>query len=192
MAEAKLDRRTERTRQALIDAFVALLFERGYDAINVADIIERANIGRSTFYEHYAGKEVLLRETIGRQFSALAGLVDGTVSAARIVGLLDHFIEHGKLARTLLNGPTRPLMVRCLAELIEPLLVPLYRPDGGTAPLLPRAMIAAQVAEAQIALIGQWLASHACSAEALAEAIIAVTGATLSALLRQTVRTLPA
>ena len=192
MAEAKLDRRTERTRQALIDAFVALLFERGYDEINVAEIIERANIGRSTFYEHYAGKEALLRETIARQFGVLAGLVDGTVSAARIVRLLDHFIEHGKLSRTLLNGPTRPLMVRCLAELIEPMLGSLYRPDSGAEPLLPRAMIAAQIAEAQLALIGQWLANRACSAEALAEAVLAVTGATLSALLRQKVRTVPA
>ena len=188
MAQVKPDRRTERTHQALLDAFVALLFERGYDAINVAEIIERANIGRSTFYEHYAGKEALLRETIGRRFSTLAGLVDGTVSAVQIVGLLDHFIEHGKLSRTLLNGPTRPLMVRCLAELIEPML---GRPDGGTTPLLPRAMVAAQVAEAQLALIGQWLASRACSAEAMADAVIAVTGATLAALLRRTGVTVP-
>jgi len=40
MSEAKLDRRTERTRQALDDAFVKLMFERGYDALSVADIIE--------------------------------------------------------------------------------------------------------------------------------------------------------
>jgi AcrR family transcriptional regulator len=185
MSEAKLDRRTERTRQALVDAFVKLLFERGYEALSVADIIEAANVGRSTFYEHYAGKEELLRQTITRQFSTLARLVGGAVTVADLVRLLEHFLEHGKLSRTLINGPTRPLMVRCLAEMIAPRLADLpRRPPGTPAPMLPEAMIATQLADGQIALIGQWLGARACRTEALAEALQVQTQAILSALLR--------
>jgi hypothetical protein len=54
------DRRTRRTRQLLRDAFVALLKEKRYEDISVQDIIERADVGRSTFYVHYEGKEDLL------------------------------------------------------------------------------------------------------------------------------------
>ena len=52
----KQDRRSQRTRQLLSVAFVELLRKKGYSAITVSDIIERANIGRSTFYSHYRDK----------------------------------------------------------------------------------------------------------------------------------------
>ena len=54
------DRRSARTREALLHVFLDLLFERGYEALSVRDIAARANVGRSTFYEHFAGKDALL------------------------------------------------------------------------------------------------------------------------------------
>lgn len=59
--EERIDRRARRTRRALSQALLSLIVERGYDAVSVQDIIDRADIGRSTFYAHYAGKEELLR-----------------------------------------------------------------------------------------------------------------------------------
>ena len=54
----KQDRRIQRTRSALLQAFVSLLLEpRRYDQIKVGDIVERANVGRSTFYEHFRNKD---------------------------------------------------------------------------------------------------------------------------------------
>ncbi|RUW95783.1 TetR family transcriptional regulator, partial [Mesorhizobium sp. M8A.F.Ca.ET.059.01.1.1] len=50
-----IDRRVARTRALLQDALIALIPERGYAAITVEDICEKANVGRSTFYTHYAG-----------------------------------------------------------------------------------------------------------------------------------------
>jgi AcrR family transcriptional regulator len=55
-----LDRRIQRTRQLLFDSLVNLILERGYENITVQDIIDRANIGRSTFYSHFQDKEDLL------------------------------------------------------------------------------------------------------------------------------------
>ena len=54
------DRRIQRTRQLLQDSLIALILEKGYEAITVQDIIDHANVGRSTFYFHYKDKEDLL------------------------------------------------------------------------------------------------------------------------------------
>jgi AcrR family transcriptional regulator len=56
----KNDRRSQRTRQALSEALVELIQEKDYSTITVNDIIERANVGRSTFYAHYQDKDALL------------------------------------------------------------------------------------------------------------------------------------
>jgi AcrR family transcriptional regulator len=60
MKKARIDRRVQRTRQLLQDALLALILEKGYAAITVQDILDRANLGRSTFYVHYRDKDDLL------------------------------------------------------------------------------------------------------------------------------------
>ena len=60
MAKKVLDRRVQRTRRLLQDAIVALIQEKGYEAVTVQDIIDRANLGRSTFYSHFRDKQELL------------------------------------------------------------------------------------------------------------------------------------
>jgi AcrR family transcriptional regulator len=64
MSKAKPDRRVQRTRQLLHTAMVELIVEKNYDKITVQDIIDRANVGRSTFYAHFMGKDDLLRDGI--------------------------------------------------------------------------------------------------------------------------------
>jgi AcrR family transcriptional regulator len=60
MKQVKVDRRIQRTRRLLGDALLALIEEKGYGAITVQDILDRADLGRSTFYAHYRDKEDLL------------------------------------------------------------------------------------------------------------------------------------
>jgi AcrR family transcriptional regulator len=57
----RVDRRVRRTRFAVPNALFELMLEKEYDDITVADIAERADIVRSTFYMHYAGKEDVLQ-----------------------------------------------------------------------------------------------------------------------------------
>ncbi len=59
------DRRVGRTRKLLEDALYDLIVEKGYDAVTVQDIIDRANVGRSTFYAHYTDKRQLLFSHFG-------------------------------------------------------------------------------------------------------------------------------
>lgn len=56
----KTDHRVERTQQALHHTFIALILEKGFQAITVQDILDRANVGRSTFYTHFRNKEEML------------------------------------------------------------------------------------------------------------------------------------
>jgi AcrR family transcriptional regulator len=59
MAEKNVDRRIQRTRKSLQDALLELILEKGYEAVTVQDVIDRANVGRSTFYAHFQDKEAL-------------------------------------------------------------------------------------------------------------------------------------
>ena len=58
----KRDRRVNKTKKAIYQAFLQLLNDKGYDATTVQDIIDLADVGRSTFYCHYESKELLLDE----------------------------------------------------------------------------------------------------------------------------------
>ncbi|MFI5610347.1 TetR/AcrR family transcriptional regulator [Amycolatopsis sp. NPDC051903] len=57
---AEQDRRVRRTRRVLRNALFELIFEKGYDRVTVQDVLDRADVGRSTFYAHYRDKEALL------------------------------------------------------------------------------------------------------------------------------------
>ena len=54
------DRRIQRTRKLLQEALLALILEKSYEELTVQDVIDRANVGRSTFYAHFQDKEDLL------------------------------------------------------------------------------------------------------------------------------------
>jgi len=66
--EEKLDPRVKRTRSLIQQAFMQLLTEKGFRAITVQDITERAEVNRATFYAHFADKYALLEESIRQMF----------------------------------------------------------------------------------------------------------------------------
>lgn len=67
MAPKLTDRRVQRTRRHIHEAFFGLMREKGYEAVTVQDILDRADVGRATFYAHFSGKQEVL-------FNGLEGL----------------------------------------------------------------------------------------------------------------------
>lgn len=66
MPTKNLDRRVQKTRKLLQDALIELVTERGYESVSIREILERANVGRSTFYAHFQDKDQLLHSILDR------------------------------------------------------------------------------------------------------------------------------
>lgn len=169
------DRRVVRTREVVLAAFLDLLFERGYEALSVGDIVAKANVGRSTFYDHFTSKEELLRFSLRRPFGTLAVIVGANEIDGETVRVLQHFRARRKLGPVLFSWPVRPHLGRALSELIEERLAVLYPAMQG---IVGRRLAAVQIAEAQLALVDHWISGRAaCGIEAMAEALHASTNA---------------
>jgi hypothetical protein len=56
----KVDRRVRRTRESLHKALISLTLEKSYDSITVQEVLDRADVGRSTFYTHFQSMDELL------------------------------------------------------------------------------------------------------------------------------------
>jgi len=65
------DRRTQKTKKLLAEALRELILAKGYDAVTIQDIIDKANVGRSTFYAHYENKDQLLIGNINFQMALI-------------------------------------------------------------------------------------------------------------------------
>ena len=180
MVDRKADRRIERTRTALMSAFVELTLSRGYEAVGVADIIRRANVGRSTFYLHYGRKDALLKESLKHPSSALAACARGDTTARMLLPLLEHFREQRSLNRVFFEHPVRAVWVKSLAALLERNLQ-LISGAGRRRPAIPRSLLALSVAEMQIGLITHWLNDAlSVKSDLIAEALVINTRAMLA------------
>ncbi|HEY5958875.1 MAG TPA: TetR/AcrR family transcriptional regulator [Polyangiaceae bacterium] len=117
------DRRVRRTRQQLRDALIHLILERGWDAISVQDICTRADVGRSTFYVHFADKEELLLTGLDDLHQGLdQQRSEGTNSFAFLEGLVEHARDKARLLRALIGKRSSPNIQRKFREVVMQLV----------------------------------------------------------------------
>src|SRR5579859_4132940 len=71
----KRDRRVVRTRDTLGDALVALMREKNFEEITVQEVLDRAGVGRSTFYVHYRDKDDLFLSDVEDFFEVMSTML---------------------------------------------------------------------------------------------------------------------
>ena len=105
------DRRVRRTRRLLRDALVSLVLERGYSAITVEDITDRADLGRATFYTHYTDKDDLLGQVVSDLSDELQERLRPLVPASSVgftgkpvLEMFRHAAEERDVYRVILRG----------------------------------------------------------------------------------------
>jgi AcrR family transcriptional regulator len=151
----KSDRRVLHTRRALHQALIALIREKDYNAIAVREILDRANVSRSTFYMHFADKDELLTSGIEQIVTSAAG-EDWLTSFS--LPILEHHDRHRRTGR--MNASTRKLLHDRLRLLIarrirDAALRPTTR--ARAIPGAPPDLLAQFVASTFIVVLGWWL-----------------------------------
>ena len=117
-----------RTKRRLRAALISLLHERNYEAIGLRDLLTVADVGRSTFYAHYRGKDDLLRQNIRTLLKEIReAAADGNSGAspprplAFSPPLLAHIEEHRGLWRHL-RGRGRDIFLNEITQLVAELV----------------------------------------------------------------------
>jgi AcrR family transcriptional regulator len=92
------DRRVGKTRKGLHEALISLLLETNYDSLTIQQVLDRANVGRSTFYTHFKDKDELLLSGIHDFQSTLASVHQREKASAKghesIVAFSRAMFEH--------------------------------------------------------------------------------------------------
>ena len=165
------DRRARRTREAIVRAFVRLVFERRYEAITIADLAAAAGVGRATLYEHFHGKSDVLLAAMEPILLPLANAATGRGSRACVRAMLDHVWQQRATGRVVLGPIAASRLQRRLAAMIE------ARMQAQASSGVPATMTATAAAAAQLAMLRMWIAGEAaCPADVLAQRMIRCSG----------------
>ena len=136
-----MDRRQAKTREAIFSAFTALLSEKNYSKISVQDIIDAANIGRTTFYSHFETKDYLLKdlceELFGHIIDTAMGLPQehyhcncGSKSDSVFLHLLRHLQENDYNILELLSSQNNEIFLRYFKSNLKELIITEYADKG--------------------------------------------------------------
>ena len=163
MKQQKADRRSQRTYRLVSSAFAELVGEKPYDKILVQDILDRAGIGRTTFYAHYFDKEDVLNNIIEQELERLTRQIAHAAARQRVMPSLELF-EHAYHSE---NQQFRALMrsrageflwealQTALCRAIEPALCTLCAEKR--SPSIPLPVVSEYLAGAFLTLFKWWL-----------------------------------
>jgi AcrR family transcriptional regulator len=164
--EEKIDRRKQRTRRMLRDALMSLILERGFDALTIQDITERADLRRATFYLHYRDKDELLltilQETVNELVSEIEPYMKGDVLAGKTKVepyrvTFRHIAEHRDLYRIILSGGGSAAIAERIQEYLASVVMNSLKSVPARSLQVPKDVLANFIAGAEISLIAWWL-----------------------------------
>ena len=126
----KQDRRIRRTQKSLHDALISLALEKNYDSITIQEILDRANVGRATFYSHFKGKDELLMAGAHNLRDVLNTAVQGSRSSSKpheiVIGfsraMFEHASEYREVYHALLHTQGWSLFRRQLEDILDEII----------------------------------------------------------------------
>ncbi|WP_293206807.1 TetR/AcrR family transcriptional regulator [Parvibaculum sp.] len=155
----KIDRRAARTRTALHKALLSLVERKGYEEVSIRELIEEADVGRSTFYAHYAGKEDLLRsgfDNLRRELAEAMKEEQGAVPFRFSRTMFEHAARHVGIYHAMTGSPGNVIAIgeigRILTEFVRRELSET-EDDGG----VPREVRIQFVVGTLVNLLTWWL-----------------------------------
>lgn len=127
-----MDRRQRKTREAIFSAFIEILSKKDFNSITVGEIIEKADIGRATFYAHFETKDYLLKELCEELFCHLFDSLDNQNNHRHIfecdapgsifLHLFQHFEKNDNNILALISGRNNDLFLRYFKENLHKLI----------------------------------------------------------------------
>ncbi|MBW8886187.1 MAG: TetR/AcrR family transcriptional regulator [Fibrobacteres bacterium] len=179
-----VDRRIQKTKQVLSESLIALILEKGYEHVTIQDVIDKANVGRSTFYSHYENKDQLLMEGHRNLGVVLIEEMDADGKAADpAIGFLPLFSHAGQnlnLAKAMLGKMSGDIFTGHLKNHLSEVLRERYRHRFGKTKQekLWLKYHAAAAAAALMAFLISWVEDDLpFTAEAMAEKCAAAVSA---------------
>ncbi|HEV2223483.1 MAG TPA: TetR/AcrR family transcriptional regulator [Candidatus Acidoferrales bacterium] len=172
MTGEKPDRRVQRTRKLLHKALMSSVIEKKYESITVQEILDRADVGRSTFYTHFRDKDELLISGFQYLKNQLASVQASSGAASgksyeRIVGfslaMFEHVNESRRVIRALLGSNAETVVRRhlhsALAAIIHPeVKTEFQRRASGDCPVTPE-LLTHFLVSTYISVLTWWLNS---------------------------------
>jgi AcrR family transcriptional regulator len=158
-----------RTRALLQDALTALMIEKGYETITIQEIIDRANLGRATFYAHFADKRTLLSSRLedlrssllARQRESLTRDGGVEVRSGRCFSFSKAMLEHAEsslpLWKAIAGAESGAFVLRRLHEMLAELVRNDLAAMGMKRQSAEREMLTQLIAGAFIAVMRWWL-----------------------------------
>jgi AcrR family transcriptional regulator len=122
--EAPVDRRAARTRALLLQALPALMAERGFERLTIQNIIDRAGVGRATFYAHFENKEELLAASVGGLRAWLEAMRERAPAQpfAFMRPFFEHLESHRAIYRTTFERESEVSVERLLRAMMRELV----------------------------------------------------------------------
>jgi AcrR family transcriptional regulator len=157
------DRRVHRTKASLHDALLGLAREKPYPSIAVKEILDRANVGKSTFYTHFRDKDDLLESGIHEILETAPDQSGSRTALERIVAfslpLLKHIDDHRRLAGPQMNREGRAAMHRRMQAVLTDRIaneLALMVPRSSNVQI-PIRLIALHVASTFVLVLNWWV-----------------------------------
>jgi AcrR family transcriptional regulator len=114
---SRIDRRVLRTRDTLGDALIELMREKVFDEITVQEVLDRAGVGRSTFYAHYRDKNDLFLSDVEDFFEFMSTLLTRTDASLERVVPMSELLAHIRQVRPFYDSLVASGKVREVLEL---------------------------------------------------------------------------